>query len=65
MNNTEKHFNAIRTYCREHNLPTSGTKGVEAIRKVNEQMKSRNPSGYEGVKQLINKSLEYISITRP
>ena len=65
MNNTEKHFNAIRTYCREHNLPTSGTKGVEAIRQVNEQMKSRNPLGYEGVKSLINKSLEYISITRP
>jgi hypothetical protein len=62
---TERHYNAIRTYCLQHNLPIVGKDGLVSISKVNEQMRSKNPEGYEGVKTLISKSIEYMKITIP
>jgi len=62
---TERHYNAIRTYCLEHNLPIVGKEGLVSISKVNEQMRSKNPEGYEGVKAFLDKSFEYIRTTKP
>lgn len=61
---TERQIASIYNICRERGLPTKGAESIPHLFQINEQLRDKNPDGYDGARTFLNKCFEYIRTTK-